>query len=220
MRTLIITILAALTAIPAFAAEEPKQVDPNTFYAIGLGLSKQISTFNLTPAELDQVKQGLTDGITGTTPRVSLDDYHKKIQELFASRRDAMGEKLAASTKEFLDKAAKEKGAIKTRSGLVFLSLKEGTGAGPAATDKVKVNYRGMFIDGKEFENSYRRGQPNEFAMNKVMPCLAEGVAMMKAGGKARLVCPPDLAYGERGYGPVPANATLVYEVELLDVIK
>lgn len=220
MRRLIITTLIALIAVPAFAADEPKQEDQNTFYAIGLVMARQISVFNLTPAEFELVKQGLADGMSGATPRVDLDAYGKKIPELAVARRDAQGEKLAAGAKEFLDKAAKEKGAIKTPSGIVYLSLKEGSGAGPAATDKVKVNYRGTFIDGKEFDNSYKRGQPAEFALNKVIACWSEGVQMMKPGGKAKLVCPPDTAYGVRGSGLVPANATLVFEVELLDVVK
>jgi len=100
------------------------------------------------------------------------------------------------------------------------LSLKEGSGASPAATDKVKVHYRGTLIDGKEIDNSYKRGQPAEFALNKVIACWTEGVQMMKPGGKARLVCPPDIAYAERGSGFVPANAMLVFEIELLDVVK
>jgi FKBP-type peptidyl-prolyl cis-trans isomerase FkpA len=121
---------------------------------------------------------------------------------------------------EFVDKAAKEKGAVKTSSGLIYLSLKEGSGTGPAATDKVKVNYRGTLVDGKEFDSSYKRGQPVEFPLTGVIKCWAEGVQMMKPGGKARLVCPPEIGYGERGSGLIPANATLVFEIELFEVKK
>jgi len=220
MRRLIITILVALIAVPVFAADETKQEDQNIFYAVGLVMARQLSVFSLTPAELELVKQGLTDGMSGKTPRVDMEAYAKKIPELAIARRDVQGQKLAAGAKEFLDKAAKEKGAVKTPSGLVYLSLKEGSGASPAATDKVKVHYRGTLIDGKEIDNSYKRGQPAEFALNKVIACWTEGVQMMKPGGKARLVCPPDIAYAERGSGFVPANAMLVFEIELLDVVK
>ncbi len=104
-------------------------------------------------------------------------------------------------------------------SGLVYESLKEGTGDAPKATDTVKVHYKGMFLDGKEFDSSYKRGEPTEFPLNRVIPCWTEGVQRMKPGGKARLTCPPGIAYGERGAGGViPPNATLNFEVELVSV--
>jgi len=111
--------------------------------------------------------------------------------------------------------------AVTTKSGLVYQSLKDGAGAPPAATDVVKVHYRGTLPDGKEFDSSYKRGEPTEFPLNRVIPCWTEGVQMMKPGGKARLTCPPAIAYGERGAGGViPPNATLVFEVELISVKK
>jgi FKBP-type peptidyl-prolyl cis-trans isomerase FkpA len=117
--------------------------------------------------------------------------------------------------------AAAEPGAVKTTSGLVYRSLKEGSGAQPAATQTVKVHYRGTFLDGKEFDSSYSRNKPTEFPLNRVIPCWTEGVQKMKVGGKAKLTCPPALAYGERGAGSViPPNATLKFEIELLDIIS
>jgi FKBP-type peptidyl-prolyl cis-trans isomerase FkpA len=104
-------------------------------------------------------------------------------------------------------------------SGLVFQSITEGKGPSPAATDVVKVNYRGTFPDGKEFDSSYKRGEPTEFPLNGVIPCWTEGVQMMKTGGKAKLTCPPAIAYGTRGAGGViPPNATLNFEIELVSV--
>ena len=115
--------------------------------------------------------------------------------------------------------AAKEPGAVVTKSGLVYRALKEGTGASPAATDTVRVHYKGAFPDGREFDSSYKRGQPAEFPLNGVIPCWTEGVQRMKAGGKAKLTCPPSIAYGQRGAGGViPPNATLQFEIELLGV--
>ena len=115
--------------------------------------------------------------------------------------------------------AAKEAGAAVTKSGLVYRSIKDGTGANPAATDKVKVHYKGTFPDGKEFDSSYKRNEPTEFPLNGVIPCWTEGVQLMKKGGKAKLTCPAAIAYGERGAGGViPPNATLVFEIELLAI--
>ena len=117
-------------------------------------------------------------------------------------------------------KAAKEAGAVVAESGLVFRSLKDGKGPSPQATDTVRVHYRGTLPDGKEFDSSYSRGQPAEFPLNRVIKCWTEGVQKLKVGGKAKLTCPPGIAYGERGAGGViPPNATLVFEVELLGIV-
>ena len=115
--------------------------------------------------------------------------------------------------------AAKEPGATVSPSGLVYRSLKDGSGPSPTATDTVKVHYRGTFPDGREFDSSYKRGEPIEFPLNGVIKCWTEGVQKMKVGGKAKLTCPPSIAYGERGAGSaVPPNATLQFEVELLGI--
>jgi len=119
------------------------------------------------------------------------------------------------------DAAAKEPGAVVAPSGLIYRSLKDGTGPNPQASDTVKVHYRGTFLDGREFDSSYKRGQPAEFPLNRVIPCWTEGVAKMKPGGKAKLTCPPAIAYGERGApGAIPPNSTLQFEVELLAIAK
>jgi FKBP-type peptidyl-prolyl cis-trans isomerase FkpA len=119
-----------------------------------------------------------------------------------------------------LAKAATEKGAVVTDSGLVFLSLKEGKGASPTATDTVKVHYRGTFPGGKEFDSSYTRGEPASFPLNRVIKCWTEGVQRIKVGGKAKLTCPSAIAYGERGAGggEIPPNSILQFEVELLGI--
>jgi FKBP-type peptidyl-prolyl cis-trans isomerase FkpA len=125
----------------------------------------------------------------------------------------------AAAQTDAAAKAAKEPGAVVSPSGLVYLSIKEGSGASPKASDTVKVNYRGTFPDGKEFDSSYTTGKPAEFPLSGVIRCWTEGVQLMKVGGKARLTCPAPIAYGTRGAaGVIPPNATLVFEVELLGV--
>ena len=118
-----------------------------------------------------------------------------------------------------LQASAKESGAVVTASGLVYRSLKDGTGASPQASDTVKVNYRGTFPDGREFDSSYKRNQAIEFPLGNVIPCWTEGVQRMKVGGKAKLTCPASIAYGARGAGGViPPDATLLFEVELLAI--
>jgi FKBP-type peptidyl-prolyl cis-trans isomerase FkpA len=119
----------------------------------------------------------------------------------------------------YLAKAATEPGAIKTESGLIYMDIQPGTGASPNASDSVKVNYRGTLIDGTEFDSSYKRNQPAQFPLNGVIRCWTEGVQKMKVGGKARLVCPSDIAYGDKGHPPViPGGATLIFEIELLEI--
>lgn len=206
----------------AFAAEPPARTEEQkTLYAVGLAVSRSLSVFNLTPAELELVKEGLTDAVTGKKPEVDLATYNEKVQELARTRRKIQGDKLAAGGKEYLENAAKEKGAVKTESGLVFLSLKEGSGNSPKATETVKVNYRGTLPDGREFDSSYKRGKPIEFRLDGVIKCWTEGLQKMKTGGKAKLSCPASIAYGDAGAGDlILPGATLVFEVELLDIKK
>jgi FKBP-type peptidyl-prolyl cis-trans isomerase FkpA len=117
-------------------------------------------------------------------------------------------------------RAAAEPGAVVSDSGLVYRSLQEGSGSRPLATDTVRVHYRGTLPDGREFDSSHSRGQPATFPLNRVIPCWTEGLQRMKVGGKARLTCPPAIAYGDRGAGNViPPGATLHFEVELLGVV-
>jgi len=129
---------------------------------------------------------------------------------------------LAYAQADAASAAAKEAGAVVTPSGLVYRSVKDGKGASPTAADTVKVHYRGTFPDGKEFDSSYKRGEPIEFPLNGVIKCWTEGVQKMKIGGKAKLTCPASIAYGERGAGGgvIPPNATLQFEVELLGIAK
>jgi FKBP-type peptidyl-prolyl cis-trans isomerase FkpA len=221
----IIASLSLLTSIaiaaPSFALQTPETDEQKTLYAVGLIVGRQLDVFTLSPAELEWVKQGITDKVTGQKEQIDLTAYNDKVQELAKGRRKAKGEKQAVGGKEFLEKAAAEKGAVKSETGLVYLSLKEGEGASPKATDTVKVHYRGTLTDGKEFDSSYKRNKPIDFRLDGVIKCWTEGVQKMKPGGKAKLVCPSAIAYGDNGAGDmILPGATLVFEVELLEVLK
>ncbi|EKY3194110.1 FKBP-type peptidyl-prolyl cis-trans isomerase [Cronobacter turicensis] len=120
--------------------------------------------------------------------------------------------------KAFRDKFAKEKGVKTSSTGLLYKVEKEGTGAAPKESDTVVVNYKGTLIDGQEFDNSYKRGEPLSFRLDGVIPGWTEGLKNIKKGGKIKLVIPPELAYGKNGVPGIPANSTLVFDVELLDI--
>ncbi len=120
-----------------------------------------------------------------------------------------------------LQATAADLSETKTASGIAITTLREGSGASPKSSETVKVHYRGTLPDGKEFDSSYARGQPASFPLNRVIPCWTEGVQTMKTGARAKLVCPPGLAYGSKGIpGTIPPNASLVFEVELLEIVK
>jgi FKBP-type peptidyl-prolyl cis-trans isomerase FkpA len=221
MQRIVIAALAALLAAGA-RAEEPKTDDDKTLYAIGVVIAKQLEVFSLKPAEFEQVKKGLSDAMTpGKKPAVDAQAYQPKINQLAQARMKVAADKNKEKAKDYLEKAAKEKGAEKSASGLIYIALAEGKGAQPKDTDTVKVHYKGTLTDGTEFDSSYKRGQPAEFPLNQVIKCWTEGVAKVKVGGKAKLVCPSAIAYGDEGRPPtIPGGATLVFEVELIDIVK
>lgn len=218
--TLMLLVVLA-TASLAAAAPEPTTEEQKTFYSLGLALSQGVSGFNLTAEELDLVKDGLTDGVLRRTPKTDLQKYGPKLQDLQRTRVSAAATEEMKLGQAFVDKAAAAPGATKTASGLVITTIKPGTGASPKATDKVKVHYQGTLTDGTVFDSSIQRGEPITFPLNGVIRCWVEGLQLMKVGGKSRLVCPADLAYGERGAPPrIKAGSALVFEVELLDIVK
>lgn len=219
MYRLIVTVLIALLATPALAADSRQTDEEKTLYVVGLILSRQLSGFNLTPAELKLVQQGIADGVNGTKAEAEISAYNEKVLELAQARLKLQQEKLAPQHNDFLKKATMEQGAVKTGSGLIFIPISEGSGNAPGPHDTVKVNYRGVLPDGNEFDSSHRRGMIAEFRLDGVIACWKEGLQKIKPGGKAKLVCPPALAYGETGVGNViPPSCPLAFEVELLEV--
>ncbi|HEX9049473.1 MAG TPA: FKBP-type peptidyl-prolyl cis-trans isomerase [Anaeromyxobacter sp.] len=206
------------------AKPEAKADDAKTLYGVGLAIARSLDTFALAPAELDHVIRGVRDGVTGK-PRMPLDPkLQAAINDLARARAPKAAEKDAAREKEvgapYLAKMAKDPKAKKTPSGAIVIPEQEGTGPTPKATDKVKVNYTGTLVNGNVFDSSQGRG-PAEFPLNQVVKCWTEALQLVKVGGKAKVVCPSQLAYGDRGNPPViPGNAVLTFEVELLDIVK
>lgn len=218
-KTAVLAVGMMAASFAASAAQTFKTEDEKTLYTLGVMLGKNLSTLNISKAELEVIKKGITDGATDAKPQVSLDEYRPKIDALQRARASVKAEAEKKKAQPFMAKAAAEKGAVKTASGLIYVELKPGTGPSPKESDTVKVHYRGTLIDGTEFDSSYKRNEPAEFKLGGVIPCWTEGLQKMKVGGKSKLVCPSSIAYQDQGRPPtIPGGATLVFEVELLDV--
>lgn len=195
--------------------------EQKTLYALGIAISQSLNDFALSAAELEIVKAGLTDGVMKREAKVDMNNYGPRIEKMVQARAGAVAEKQKKAGAAFVAKAAAESGAKKTASGAIVKAIKEGSGPAPKATDTVTVHYHGTLIDGTVFDSSVQRGQPATFPLANVVKCWTEGVQMIKVGGKSRLVCPSELAYGERGSPPrIPPGATLVFEVELIEIGK
>jgi len=192
--------------------DEQKQI-----YALGLSISRSLKPFSLSPAELEIVKRAMTDAAAGK-PAVNLEEWGPRIDDLISAREAKGSAQEKVAGKAYADKFVATPGAVKTPSGLIYRESLPGLGASPKATDPVKVHYRGTLIDGSEFDSSYKRNQPATFPLNGVIKCWTEGVQMMKVGGKATLVCPSELAYGDGGRPGIPGGATLIFDIELIEI--
>lgn len=220
MRVAIACALVILLGGAPALAQELKTEDDKTLYALGLLVSRSLVNFALTDAELATVLAGIGDGVR-KKEQVDLQVYGPKVQALHSARVGAASESEKKAGEAFLAKAGTEPGATKTPSGLIMTILKTGTGPAPTANDTVKVHYHGTLTDGTVFDSSVQRNEPATFPLNRVIACWTEGVQRMRVGGKSRLVCPPALAYGDQGAPPrIKPGATLVFEVELLDIVK
>ena len=224
MRHRFLAVVFALLPAVAFAqappsAGAPQTDEEKTLYAVGLIMERSLRQFDLSPAELAVITRAVADAKAGK-PAIELDEWGPKIQEL----ANARGARIVAREKEtsaaYLAKAATAAGAVKTDSGIIYVETAAGTGPSPTPADRVKVHYRGSLINGTEFDSSYARKEPAVFPLGGVIRCWTEGVQRMKVGGKARLVCPSDVAYGDRGNEAIPGGAALIFEVELLEIVS
>jgi len=212
----LLVVSTALAADVALDSDTEKEI-----YALGLSVARSLAPFSLTEKELAVLNAGIADGTLGKPPKVDLATYGAKLQELAKTRTTAAAELEKKAAEEFLKKAAAEKGAVKSESGLIFVDETPGKGPNPTAENTVKVNYKGTLRDGTVFDSSYERKSPVTFGLKQVIPCWTEGLQKMKVGGKAKLICPSSIAYGDRGAPPlIKPGAALVFEVELLEIVQ
>ncbi|GJM10327.1 MAG: peptidyl-prolyl cis-trans isomerase [Lysobacteraceae bacterium] len=219
-RTLATVAVAALTLGTSVVQAAPETEEDKTIYALGMLVSRNLATFNLTEDEIKMLNAGIRDSLLGAdTHGVDPQAYQAGIQQLAQQRALAASALEKTASEAFLAKQADMDGAMTTESGLIYTTLVEGDGAMPTAQDKVTVHYHGTLRDGTVFDSSVDRGTPATFSLSGVIPCWTEGVQKMKVGGKARLVCPSSIAYGERGAGgAIGPGAALMFEVELISI--
>jgi len=213
--------VAAGTACAADQAPktELKTEDDKTLYALGLLLANQLGALKLTPAELQTIEAGITDGVLKNKPLVELEAYGPKIKP-FADAR--MAASLADEKKKgaaYLETIAAKPGVKKTESGLLIETVSAGTGKSPVAGEKAKVNYKGTLIDGTVFDSSEKHGGPYGVTVGgQIIKCWNDALVLMKVGGKAKIYCPTELAYGDRPNGEIPAGAALIFDLELVEI--
>lgn len=194
-------------------------------YSIGASVAKSIKPeadeINI-DALIGGLREGLKDGdarLTEEEMNNCLNQFRQKLTKKQQEEQGRLAQENQAAGEKFLKKNAQRKGVISLPSGLQYEVIKEGTGKSPKATDRVATNYRGTLIDGTQFDSSYDRGKPTEFALNRVIKGWTEGIQLMKVGAKYKFYIPADLAYGKRSPSPkIPPNATLIFEVELVEI--
>ncbi len=222
----IISILSALLLFSCQPKGKSSDVkleseDDKVFYTVGTMFGSKLKDLDLKERELNVLVKGLRHSATNAKMEVEVNDYRTKVRDMFSERMKVKSLAMKKEGEDFLKKFLSEKGVQKTKSGMGYKILKEGNGKNPKATDTVEVHYHGTLIDGTVFDSSVQRGKPVSFPLNRVIKGWTEGVPLIKEGGKIKLVIPSELAYGEHGAPPkIPGGATLVFEIELLKIVK
>ena len=221
-----ILILGLMTFNFCLAADklELKDQKDKESYSLGYQFGQSLKYQGL-EINLEVYESGIKDALGGTNPLLSREEIQKTVSEIqqrvMAARQKELKEKAEknlAEGKAFLEENKKKEGVKTLPSGLQYKVLAEGSGKTPKASDQVTVNYKGTFINGSEFDSSYKRGTPATLEVDKVVPGWKEALRLMKEGSKWQLFIPPELGYGERGTGPIPPNSVLIFEVELISV--
>ena len=222
LKTILIIALSAHSAASTAPVKEAGSGDSEMLYTLGYLLGRNLMPFDLKPNEFKPLESGLRDAAAGAKPKHNLSQTAPKIEEWAGKRQSAKAGDEKKRAQAWLDKMGKEKGAQVSPTGLVFIPLREGTGPSPASTDSVKAHYEGRLWSGMKFDSSYDRGAPTDFSLASVIRCWTEGIPKMKVGGKARLICPSDIGYGDEGNPPakIPGGAPLDFTVELLGINK
>lgn len=187
-------------------------------YALGVWFGGTLKSSDFGELNKCQIDKGVKDMMTGKDLKISEEEIMQIIQNYLMQRQNYVSEKNIADGKAFLEKNKTKEGVVALESGVQYRIISEGIGACPSGTDTVEVNYKGSLIDGTEFDSSYKRNEPAKFTLNQVIPGWSEGLSYCKEGGKIEIVIPSDMGYGPRANGPIPGNATLVFEVELIKV--
>ena len=213
-------VAACSPAPQAPAAPEPTTDEEKAVYAMGIALSREVASLHLSPAEVALLVAGLTDGALGRPHKAEPKEYAERLGKLADGRSAAAAADEKKAGVGFLEKLAAEPGARKFPTGLVFTSVLEGTGRSPLLNESVRVRYRGTLADGTVVDSTEKEADAATAAMARVIPCWSQALQLMKEGGKARIGCPSDLAYGDRGLAPnIPPGAALEFEVELVSVV-
>jgi len=189
-------------------------------YALGMNVGTSLKADNLYP-NMEEFTQGIKDVLYDSTPRYTIEEAYQIFGEAFRSLAEKRDEKSKQAENEFLAENSKKPGVTVTSSGLQYEVISEGKGRKPTASDTVRVHYEGALTNGTVFDSSYSRGEPIEFPLNGVIPGWTEGLQLMNVGSKYRLIIPSDLGYGSQGAGQqIPPFSTLIFEVELLDIVQ
>jgi len=228
MKYLIVMIILIIFIACEQGAQQISSLDNDQqkiSYSIGTDIGKNLKR-GMYEIDMLALSQGIRDALnekelllTDAEVREMLNLYRKESQAAIKKIKTEQGEKNMTEGPKFLEENKAKEGVVILPSGLQYKVITEGTGKSPKATDKVKVHYRGTLINGKEFDSSFKRNQPAEFPVNGVIKGWTEALQLMKEGSKWELYIPSDLAYGARGAGgDIGPNATLIFEVELLEV--
>jgi FKBP-type peptidyl-prolyl cis-trans isomerase FklB len=199
------------------ASKETGQRDA-TSYSLGVIMGEQLRESGVTPAQISspRVAQGVRDAITGKSKTSDAD--RKNMVDLIRGAQEKLVDTNHKAAATFLADNGKKPGVVTTASGLQYKVLAAGSGDSPKRTDEVTVNYRGTLLDGTEFDSSYKRGEPANFRVDRVIPGWTEALQLMKPGGKMQLYVPPQLAYDTHSRPPIPPGALLLFDVELIGV--